>query len=124
MAFDLPRGCPSGWTEDPRFSGRVVVAAGNGAGLTPRTFGDRAGQETYQLDVTQMPRHRHNFETAQQVVIHTTQATERYGINGAGTGAPEVAKGQTGFEGGGSDGKSKPYDVMPPFIALQLCRRI
>lgn len=40
--------------------GRAIVAAGAGAGLTPRAIGDTFGAETHQLSVAEMPSHDHN----------------------------------------------------------------
>lgn len=43
----------------PDFMGRTPVGAGQGAGLSNRTRGQKVGAETHKLTVNEMPRHRH-----------------------------------------------------------------
>ena len=43
----------------PDLRGRIVVGAGNGPGLTPRTIGEMSGTETNTLLVTNLPPHNH-----------------------------------------------------------------
>lgn len=45
----------------PDARGRAIVHAGNGPGLTPRTWGSRFGTETETLTVPQMPAHVHSI---------------------------------------------------------------
>jgi microcystin-dependent protein len=45
----------------PDLRGRVVVAAGSGAGLTPRTVAQSFGEETHTLSVAEMPSHDHTI---------------------------------------------------------------
>ncbi len=44
----------------PDLRGRTPVGAGQGAGLTNRLRGEKAGAETHALSVDQMPTHNHN----------------------------------------------------------------
>lgn len=48
----------------PNCKGRVMGAAGNGAGLTPRNVGDAIGSETHTLTVNQLPSHTHTGTTS------------------------------------------------------------
>jgi len=44
----------------PNLQGRVIMGAGNGAGLTPRTLGVTAGTAGVTLASSQLPPHQHN----------------------------------------------------------------
>lgn len=43
----------------PNLNGRVPMHQGAGRGLTPRQAGDKGGDATVELDVSQMPAHNH-----------------------------------------------------------------
>ena len=43
----------------PDMRGRAAVGAGTGVGLTARALGSKAGEETHQLNTTEMPSHSH-----------------------------------------------------------------
>lgn len=47
----------------PNFCGRVLLGAGSGAGLTPRTIGEMIGEEAHKLTAAELAAHNH---TAQQ----------------------------------------------------------
>jgi hypothetical protein len=53
-----------GWVEDEDARGRVIGAAGEGAGLTPRDYGAQIGEEEHALDITQIPEHKHSVPWA------------------------------------------------------------
>ncbi|MEM1269607.1 MAG: tail fiber protein [Bacteroidota bacterium] len=43
----------------PNLQGRTAMHSGNGPGLTPRSLGQRAGADTVQLSLAQIPQHNH-----------------------------------------------------------------
>ena len=45
----------------PDLRGRIVVGAGNGPGLTPRTIGEMSGTETNTLLISNLPPHNHSI---------------------------------------------------------------
>lgn len=47
----------------PDLRGRVPVHQGQGPGLTPRTMGESAGEQTHTLINSEMPMHNHLFNT-------------------------------------------------------------
>lgn len=73
----------------PDSSGRAVVLAGAGAGLTPRSIGQKFGAETHSLTGDQTGTHNHNTSDGG----HSHTGTGRFGSNGLDsqpTGKPEL----------------------------------
>ena len=60
----------------PEMRGRVPMHAGNGPGLTPRSLGQRSGQENVTLNTTQMPTHTHPATTTTQVSVSSSAGSE------------------------------------------------
>ena len=116
-AFDSTKGCPSGWEKYEQLSGRVVVGAGQGPGLTPRTFRDPGGVEQVTLTVEHMPNHTHSGIVA---------ADRGPRPNDRGPNAAQIAykdpqnlpqnRGSIGEAGG-----SRPHENMQPFLVLHYC---
>ena len=50
----------------PDLRGRSMLNQGSGAGLSPRTIGQRGGSETNTLTVNQMPSHNHALQSESQ----------------------------------------------------------
>lgn len=99
-----------GWSQDPDSLGRVIGAAGDGAGLTPRAYGDAVGEEDTTLALDNMPAHQHSTYVAELTRYNATgQVT-----NAAGVLAGWVAT-QTGYTPSpGSD--SNPINTMQPTV--------
>ncbi|MBL4663257.1 MAG: phage tail protein [Flavobacteriaceae bacterium] len=68
----------------PEMRGRVPMHSGSGPGLTPRTIGQRSGQEQVTLNQTQIPSHTHPATTTTQTQVAVA----------AGNGGEGIANGQ------------------------------
>lgn len=120
----------------PDLRGRVPLGEGNGAGLTSRPLGSRAGTEYVTLNTTQIPSHNHNAlgvvrassddgntnnpdganfsigkvpvdqSTRNDAEIYNNEATD---VNMAANNV-QVTVGNTG--------SSQPHSNMQPFLAL------
>lgn len=131
---DLPTGtvisvdgdaCPSGWDEFKEARGRFIVGVnpsvpsappGSKAenGLSVRERGTPGGAEQHELTLEEMPKHTH--------------MTQGY----AGTDGDRTSRGDSLFQannhesgpaGGDADGKTVPFEITPPYIALLQCRK-
>lgn len=67
----------------PDLRGRSVVHPGNGPGLTPISWGERAGSESMTLTINNMPMHAHTLVEGQAHVATTILATNNN--NGSNT---------------------------------------
>ena len=129
LMLDRTDGCPSGWEAAQDISGRFVIGAGSGTGLTSRRFRETGGSELARISIEQMPKHNHKISTSYGANIHDGLAGsgESEGIDqyfgrpsaGAKTdGGHGVLAEVLSFEGG-----DQPHENMPPFIALQFCKK-
>lgn len=101
----------------PNLQGRFPMHFGQGPGLSPRSLGEQAGQETVTLLSSQMPAHTHNA-LASSAPGTTDAPSGAYPARPASSiptygGSPDVAMGAGGAAGGG-----QPHDNMPPYLAL------
>lgn len=92
----------------PDLRGRVLIAAGAGAGLTPRPNLSTGGEEEVVLSVSQIPPHSH---------LYTPPAL--FDLDLEDVGVPTLAASvgvptQTSVVGEG-----QPHNNMPPFLAIQ-----
>lgn len=92
-----------------------MLGAGEGSNLSSRNYGDVGGAEAYQMSLSQMPEHVHKmpFTNDENTLNHSKGDT---------------SKGEYRRVGGKIDtdpaGGKEPYSVMPPFIALTLCKKV
>ena len=107
----------------PDLQGRAPIGVGTGSGLSARTLGEKAGAETHQLTIAQMPTHGHPFRAS-----YTNQASPATNNTGgfmttttgdaaqnSHTGGASASQGQQiGGEGGGT-----AHNNMQPFTALR-----
>lgn len=132
VAFDLEEGCPVGWTnvsefEGVRFAGRTLVAAGpaidRGIYKTQeRSFDDQGGQEQVSLGTKQMPKHAHDHENSQVLDggnWSLQEGSKTFNPNGGGRATSGYAGGDDNID----HGESYPHENMPPFIALNFCKK-
>ena len=69
----------------PDLRGRVPIGQGQGAGLTARTIGQKAGSETVSLNASQLPPHSHFVSVT---TTAATTSTPGNAVNLAATTAP------------------------------------
>ena len=122
VAFDTEN-CPPGWTEYQEANGRFVVGVGfdsqhnkYGNAVEDKTLGATGGSDQVKLEIDHLPSHFHENPTRGnddrgQEIEWALQATGR-----GQYGGPHSRPTQT-------TGNDMPYDNMPPFVALQYCRR-
>jgi microcystin-dependent protein len=128
----------------PDLQGRMPIGMGNGAGLTQRQIGTKAGQENATLTVNQLPAHAHSVSVNGTASVNaaTDNGNTATPVNGAylatgksglssinsyftGTPASTVALGgasqvtSTGTTG--ATGSNQPVPLMNPFLALNFC---
>lgn len=116
VAFDIATGCPEGWTPFPDAAGRTIIGVGTGGGasgatLTNRSFREIGGSEQHALTIDEMPEHR-----------HTAPWLASRGKEGEiGWGGDRGLLGKTVQSG--TSGRSRPHNIMQPFIVLQYCKK-
>ena len=114
VAYDLPGGCPEGWSGFDDGQGRVVVGSG-----VAYPYRDVGGAEQVVLGPEHLPEHRHAVEPFGW----------GFGING--NGAPQRLdlddgppwNGIAGTLTTSPAGQGEAHQNMPPYIILHLCRR-
>lgn len=134
VAFDRQKAqpCPDGWRPFEPAGGRVIVGAGfnknaskSGTPLfqRPSHLDDEAaaigGEERWTLTEAQMPPHQHGvYPHAGYTASGNGDLPPSGAIEGAGGGDAKthVWPNITSVTGGG-----KPFDIMPPFVALYYC---
>lgn len=106
----------------PDLRGSLALHAGSGPGLTPRTIGEKAGEERVSLSPAAMPAHLHpavadagNGTSAAPGGLHPARNAAgglHYGLGADAQLAPEAIAAQGG---------SQPHDNMQPYLALNFC---
>jgi len=132
IAFDLPTGCPQGWSVFERGLSRTLVGAtqttianvpntdANQQRLSARPYLSTGGEEKHALTEPEMPSHSHGV----QDVLHSD-----YQRGGGGYRGTDVVGQVPGDDPKGSiryteaAGSGQPHNMMPPFIALFFCRK-
>ena len=95
----------------PDLRGRVPIGAGAGTGLTVRTIGATAGEETHTLTTAEMPSHTHTPNGNPQFLTWdgATLTVAVGGLNATATGSPTT----TGITGG-----DVAHNNIQPVLAL------
>ncbi|MCX4248096.1 phage tail protein [Paraliomyxa miuraensis] len=102
----------------PDLRGRASLHAGSGPGLTPRSLGQKSGEETVTLTVNQMPSHGHVVNAAD------TMANVRSPSNAVlaqeATGAYQNGRTDVTMNPAmiGNSGGSQPHDNMQPYLVV------
>lgn len=117
VAFESPQ-CPAGWNRYDAAVGRVIVGAGQGPGLRIRPSGSVGGSESFQLTNGNMPAHQHDTQLGTLAPIWGA-GPARGGII-AGTSMGTFQSALTSVHG---NQNPEPIPLMPPFIALSVCRK-
>jgi microcystin-dependent protein len=117
---------PTGWAlcdggksngqQTPDLRGRFVLASGAGAGLTARTLGQKAGEETHLLTIPEMPAHTHDW-------IHGWEQDDS-GYGGSANEFTWVGGSFTGDQVMKSTGGNLPHNTMPPYYVLAFIMRV
>lgn len=97
----------------PDLQGRTPVGNGTGSGLTGRTIGTKAGTETHQLSVSEMPSHGHT-------VYGVTSSGELnpFGLAVMSAGSGDSNKSTTSAGGDGAHNNMQPYTVVKFIIKI------
>ena len=110
-AFDLSDGCPDGWKPFDAAAGRFIVGAGQGKGLEERLVRAVGGEEAHTLKVAELP--------AQQISIPLAGAgRDRFDAGGKDYPVVGVSAGSVPIGGAGD-----PIPMLPPFLALTICKK-
>jgi microcystin-dependent protein len=107
----------------PNFQGSAPMGAGAGAGLTPRVLGERGGEQTVTLLMTEMPQHTHNLQSGTGGARGgaTTPANNFLGSGIAGTDriyAPSGANSTMSPLAVSVIGSGVPHNNMPPYLCV------
>lgn len=122
IAVDDIDGCPAGW--DPFFdaNGRVIVGASverSKAEALQRYYRELDGSAFHSLSANELPVHSHNY-TDMGVGYKAQPKYEGLDTEFRGSSNVSLYHGQSKTQ---SAGRGKPFDKMPPFIALYFCKK-
>lgn len=110
VAFDSSE-CPEGWKNFTPLSGRVIVGAGTGAGLTKRDYRDKGGTE--KLTLNHLPSHLHTLDLI--------DGDDNTGGNITQGGDFDLNKVRKGALRTSSFGSKSPEESMSPYMVLTYC---
>lgn len=128
-AFDLKDGCPAGWTAYDKGAGRFIIGAASrkeldkipgpfardarGADISERSFDVPGGEQQHMLTLAEMPSHSHRlYRNDGSGGNGLYPSSEKMGSN-----APQNVA-DTLPSGGG-----QAHNIMPPYVALWLCKK-
>jgi hypothetical protein len=135
VAFDLPTGCPKGWSTFERGMSRTIIGT-SGTGLSvfdvpnldahehklrAYAYQSTGGEEKHTFTIEELPPHDHGIPLLQHseyVREKGYQGTDNVGLDASRTDPKWGVVRYTQMVGGG-----QPYNTMPPFIALFYCKK-
>ncbi|MCE8510077.1 hypothetical protein KBY28_16620 [Ruegeria pomeroyi] len=140
IAYDLPEGCPPGWSNlGNKWKGRMIVAAIEDANDT-YGFGKSSGRATHTLTLAELPGHRHVGVTSSANAVPFLRIVAPNGLGylenhmpGWSSGGniadisntlPPASAHTHNFAtdlGEGLEGRE--HNNMPPYVALYYCRK-
>ena len=113
----------------PDLRGRVPVHPGQGPGLTPRSLGQKAGEESVTLHINQIPSHRHEMyvnngsgnaaSPANKVMATESKGDTDYGDLPATPSDTLDPNCITNTGGGGAHDNMQPFQCVNYIIALE-----
>lgn len=106
----------------PDLRGRVAIDMGQGPGLSDRTIGEEAGQETHVLTLNEIPAHNHIVAASSQPAVTNNPAQGVFAKPAVNPrlqtlyhdGAPDAAGGIVLTASGGN----QPHENRQPFTTL------
>ena len=114
VAYDLPDGCPDGWSDFGDGQGRVLV--GSGAEYVYRRIG---GEAEVVLEEEHMPTHRHTIDTFEWGFdVDSDGHPRRIDVDNGRPRGVDVGRLTTTSVGDGA-----AHENMPPYIALHFCKK-
>ncbi|WP_419739126.1 phage baseplate protein [Ruegeria sp.] len=127
VAFDVPNGCPHGWSVFQQAQSRVLIGVGpgqvsSGNKLSSYNYREEGGYERVTLDKSNLPKHQHGYNDIywSEVGGRSSALTNALGNKGDSdrdNSGHEIRR-QTAETGEGN-----PVDTMPPYIALYFCKK-
>lgn len=143
VAFDLPNGCPKGWSDFKDGQSRMIVGATfpkerppkdeDGQPLSEYAFRQTGGKEQHTLQIKEMPAHGHKVkDPGHSHRVAGGFSVEEPGEHGRGGGEltnGDLAKGdhysREALSGLSieSQGGDKSHPNMPPHVALYFCKK-
>ena len=99
----------------PDLRGASVIGTGDGAGLTPRTRGEKSGATDRMLTVEMLPAHTHDI--AASLTGNAGVEADPYATGSADVLIAGENYGQTTSEGHAY----YPVDTMDPYVTVQYC---
>ena len=105
----------------PDLRGRVSIHAGQGPGLSPRSLGQKGGEEKVTLTTSQMPSHSHAVGCSDQIgnqptpVNHIPSAEAAGGADVYQSSAPNQTMSAAMIE---NTGGGQAHDNMQPYLAV------
>jgi hypothetical protein len=107
--------CPDGWKEVKFAKGRFIIGVGESPGLTNRTLLEKGGEEQHKLTIEEMPKHKHVKENI------GLGKEDEYGFQGSERNVYISSKKMEPISE--EQGKDKPHNNMPPYVALLYCEK-
>ena len=103
----------------PNVQSRVVIHAGQGAGLSERILGETGGEETHALTDAEMPSHSHQARASS---AEATEITPSGNVSAAKSRVPLYGPGPASVSMNGTAigvaGGSQSHNNMPPYLTL------
>jgi microcystin-dependent protein len=101
----------------PDLRGRVLLAPGQGPGLSNYVIGQQGGEETHTLTVSEMPAHTHvipGISAGQAVTVEEEKPGKKHAVTVQSTT-------QNGTQTTQSTGGGQPHNNLQPYLAMTTC---
>jgi hypothetical protein len=122
MAFDLPIGCPAGWSVFEQAAGRTVIGTATAQQASANSviahgYRDNGGHETHKLTEAELPPLKFSFNVN---AAENNSAGDKFNVGGREFVA--VLKSPTTINLN-TAGKGDAVPTMPPYVALFYCKK-